>query len=357
MKRKSHPLITKGILILLSLILLIFISSYAWFTDTSKPITASGISAKSSASSDFEVAVGFSTHKGTDDTYLVSEFTKNEFNFNNLKVGTKIYSLFDDWTPLDLTGDGYTIVRPGLTGNNTEVDDKNPSFSTPTPNREYLAFDFIFRAPSPTSVSLAADSLVITPCEESGGASIPDSNKLVDKAISDFNASTYGKGSFSKDAIVGALRLSSIPYKFTESADLALDVLGNSTTYYADKENFVWLPRPDMKLIPGQSTENYTLQTAGDTTTREHVYWKYDASTTPIGCSQETYNGTLIVGSPTTEYLMCSVNYPHTETVNNTEVTTYYGKTRILVWIEGTDAESRRALAGGRFNIHFDLVG
>ena len=35
----------------------------------------------------------------------------------------------------------------------------------------------------------------------------------------------------------------------------------------------------------------------------------------------------------------------------------YYGKVRVRIWIEGTDSESRRALAGGKFNVSFHITG
>ena len=47
---------------------------------------------------------------------------------------------------------------------------------------------------------------------------------------------------------------------------------------------------------------------------------------------------------------------PMTVHENDEDVTYYYGKVRVRIWVDGTDTESRRALSKGKFKFSFDLT-
>ena len=125
MKTNRHSLMAKGIMVLLSLLILIFIITFAWFTPPEERNDAHGISMKTKAGSDFEYAIGFKTSQ-TFGEYLVTDFTNSEnseWDIEKLKVPGKTeadgttpikYNLLYDYQPIDITGDGYTLIRPAM---------------------------------------------------------------------------------------------------------------------------------------------------------------------------------------------------------------------------------------------------
>ena len=52
---------------------------------------------------------------------------------------------------------------------------------------------------------------------------------------------------------------------------------------------------------------------------------------------------------------IAEVTIPHYDA--NDKIDYYLGKVHVNIWIEGVDAEARRAIAGGQFQIHLDLSG
>lgn len=363
MKRKSHPLITKGILILLSLILLIFISSYAWFSNVMVPVQAEGLSAKTAKGSDFEVAVGF--YSSETGEYLTTEFTKDAINLAHLTVGTgadaKEYSIYDNWSPKDLSSDGYKIIRPGLKNSNKEVKEDPFSYTEPTPGKEYLVFDFIFKADTSEEISLASQSYAKAYHEAAvaDGGLIPSSWQGRDDKSE--------MGNFSIDAIVGSLRVSFDPYNFTGAS--FSDVLSDCPTRLVpDTEDSygascIWIPRPDLYLHPlDEDGKSYELQTNVDSSkgTFVHKFWvptEGDAGELKTFPQNKTLIGSANTGGATTVQLSNNPNVHEcpicTSFLRNGD--SYYGKVRVFIWTEGEDSEAKKAVVGGQYYISMDL--
>ncbi len=364
MKRKSHPLITKGILILLSLIVLIFITSYAWFTSINNPVTATNVSITSSKTSNFEVAVGFYSSETGD--YLTTDFTTSTINLAHLTVSEddeEEYSIYDSWSPKDLTGSGgwdgtrYTLIRPGLQNRNKEVKENPFSYTVPTPGKEFLMFDFIFRSDSAAAISLAEKSFAKASCE----AAVADGSLSEDD--------TTGQG-FSVDAIVGSLRVSFDPFNF-QSGDTLSKVLSEDVSRLVCDEgntpgaSCVWIPRPDLFLNqPDRDVESYSLITGlsdNSKGTFNHKYWA--PSTGDTGVEKTFPTNKTLVGSDN-EYGAKTVSLASDSNVKKCKICDfslnedeyYYGKVRVFIWTEGDDAEARKILVGGQYSISMDLL-
>lgn len=356
MKTTRHSLMAKGIMVLLSLIVLIFAATYAWFGAQSE-VDASGITASLRAGVNFEVAIGFAT-SDTGYNYLVSDFSDSA-TLTSLPVTTgnetETYDLLANYSPKDVTGDGTHLYIPLLHENSQtgrrEVVANTTSYTEVTPNREYISFDMLFKCERACNVYIDNGSYIKAGCETTAG----DGSLTTDVAADNKS----DKGNFSKDAVVGAMRVAFVNYNFMDINNIFLDI--NDDDHLKSEAEFIWLPRKDVYLDDSTSP-NWTLHTAqnysgGETAfyqaygdeTIEHKYYDVDEA------NEVTYAKTVNNCNSNT---VVPVNIPHTYTPEGASesVTDYYlGKCRVNIWVEGMDAEARRAIAGGRFFINFDL--
>lgn len=347
MKRKSHPLITKGILILLSLILLIFISSYAWFTRTDTPVTASGLSVKTSSGCNFDLAIGFLNSK-TGGEYKVSDFftdQSSDLDLTNVRVGGSTYNLLADYKPIDLTGTGGKyLIRPAMGPRNREIDRTVSTYTVPTQNKHYISFDFIFRSTSPCTVCLNENSKVRAICEETVG-----DGSLITNDTSRTDKSDYGN--FSVDAVVGATRVAFTNYDGISSYQ---DVMRDSyPTGLNILPEFVWIPRSDIYLSPIIGADTFTLHTSDDSDWSDYqnlanVHKYYDVQ---YPYADVTLQSDKVITKPSDNSIVV-VNIKGEGTDEY-----YYGKTRMNIWVEGLDAEAQRAISGGKFTMNFEFSG
>ena len=277
MKTTSHSLMAKGIMVLLSLLILVFIFTYSWFIPPDYPATASGLSFSTTADIQFHIALGFETV----DTghYVISEFA-DSFDFTRIKVyesftigeganevtidnginGTNgegdnkynEYNLLKAFSPKDLTGNGSTLVRPFMRFKNKGIDTSKTSVESVFDNNvEYISFDIITCSSTPNyNISLADGSYVISAAEaypgrvDSGDSQVDASDsssltyainngieRLTQTDTSLLNtdtqehplvrASSYGISSdennslpgFSEDSVVGAVRIAFTKYQ------------------------------------------------------------------------------------------------------------------------------------------------
>lgn len=354
-KEKSRSYLIKAILLLLSLIVMIFVASFAWFKITPDPAIATGVSAKSSSSKYFDMAVGFeSSVNGYQ--YTMSQYAKNFSLRDVITTDGEHFDVLHDFSPIDLTGDGVTLVRPSMLLKNTDIDRSNHTFTTVSPNKEYICFDMYLRATDPCKVYLDSGSYVKGAIELDGGSLI-QTEKTDDNRKAD-------EGDFSKDAVVGAVRVSFVQYdQFVE---------GEDHENLLDSACLLWLPRPDIHLdtkdengndlsewslstglTPDNTKVDYYAATDGfigySADTFDHHYYTYifdESIGTSGGFVGEDRNYEPTVTDPSKEPI-CELNYKSGDY--------YYGKVQVNIWIEGCDAEARRAMAGGQFKVNFDL--
>lgn len=413
MKTTRHSLLAKGLMVLLSLLVLVFAFTYTWFRDPSAPVTASGLSLSvNSPSTDFEYAIGFSTSQ-TGNHYKHTQFTNEittDLDLEDLVIydpddpqGTfhnKHVNLLYDYTPIDVTGDGYTLVRPAMNYGNWDINTASTNYSQAEANVQYVSFDMIFRSQSPTAtVKLDSGSYAKGNCETyAGDGNLLNANVVSEgENISNFNAKTsesassYKYGPFSRDAIVGAVRVAFL--KYADSDELtANDIVNEDLNEFNPTPALVWIPRPDLFLNNGATTSNqlqkdgltegWTLDTNVSGTksliskaqinpaysTYQHQYYNifedrdqgvsaeiktYDAAIPSVLDSQATGNK-VTFGQQQNLVTLSYINDDNND--GEPDDGYYYGKVRVRIWLEGTDSESRRALAGGKFSVGFHIT-
>ena len=421
MKTTRHSLMAKGIMVLLSLLVLIFAFTYTWFSDPESPVTASGLSMSvRNTSTDFEYAIGFSNSQ-TGGEYKHTQFT-NEVSQNlNLEAllpfdesdTSKTVNLLYDYNPIDITGNGVTLVRPAMNYGNWDINTASSNYSVAEENIQFISFDMIFRTHvANTTIKLDRDSYAKGNCEnysgdgrligassESSGADL-NYNELTSSGVT---SNKYGR--FSRDAIVGAVRVAFLDYEPNDGVDVPVsalvskDLVKEGYAHYAEVPALLWIPRPDLFLnnnasgISDSSADKKTdplswrldtnvtdvdkllvskAQTTSTYRTYKHQYYNvFQVADSGVAPSLATYEDAVAsvlntqAGADTNKVVfgntedLLNLNY-YEDTNNNNEVDAsdyYYGKIRVRIWIEGTDSESRRALAGGKFNVSFHITG
>ena len=298
-------------------------ATYAWFAlNTLANVTVNEV--QIAGHGDLEMT----TAEIPTDTDWKAYLTLTESDFQNLSM-------------IDVSGAGDgTFYRPKTVDNNGEpgsgtdwlnVSDDPTLGDTLTinhngANKDYIKIDLKLRAKSKTPVTVA-----LKEGSELQTVAAPDRLKGTNIA----NKSAYGE--FSKDCVVGGMRVSAV----TKNQDNTVE------------RKFTWIPRPDIKLtVQGDTLENrtYSVDTnvTGDTVTTTHNYVTAE-NKTPTSLTEK-----LITGSITNE---TDTNITQFITLNNsTKYEGYqYGEVTFYVWLEGCDTEARRALVGGKFRLRLLL--
>lgn len=382
MKTTRHSLLAKGLMVLLALLIMVFAFTYSWYTSEPK-VDASGISASIESTGDFEYAIGF-YNNGTAGSYKATAFTKDSsaLNLESLKVydGTSDnkdgqdaggyyhnYNLLHDYKPIDVTGDGRTLIRPAMQYGNKEINMSSLDYSIAEPNTQYISFDLYFRSKSTgVSIKLGDGSWAKGGCEVTSGGSMTGANAT--------NKSTYGD--FSRDAIVGAVRIAFVPYDYSTDlgnipATLA-DYQQNTPEFlhnYAMNETgaLVWLPRPDLHIVePANGGLTGWTLTTNSTAADDKVHKYYNifncqpAKTAAEGgyASNNTkYHTTEAHNNTITPENLTAASQEFTTISNAVKIGDYYyTKVNVRIWVEGTDLEARRATSGGQFEVNFKFT-
>ncbi len=226
----------------------------------------------------------------------------------------------------DITGDGKTLYRPGALETNPDTGELYPSRFEQAVTIDELGYgDFIelnlkFRSTSSMNVYLSGESFVQ-----------PVSTKDTDPNI---------YGSFSKDYIVGAIRV----------AILEVDEKGN------EELKMIWAPMPQIQLI--KSNNKYTLNSNGSTET--YYYYKYNEQSKEIEkykVEKDDFESKLFVlGSTNTDETMAGKSPILTHIESNLEEVIEKHLV-VRVWYEGTDREADQALGGGHVNLNLKFNG
>lgn len=350
-KKRNVSLMIKAIMLLLALIVMIFVASLAWYRSPEAPVNADGLSLQASGSKYFDMAVGFQSTKNNYQ-YTMSQYTKNLNLRDVITADGEHYDVLADFSPVDITGDGVTLVRPSMTDKNKDIDRTGSTFTTVSPNKEYICFDMYFRSDEECMVFLDKGSFVKGAIEETPG----DGNLVNTELLAGGGGRKAKEGNFSKDAVVGAVRIAFVNYEgFVE---------GDDPDNRKDKAELLWLPRPDIHLNTTTTNTGWTLST---NVQPEQIYDYYGATDKLIGFPADTYTHHYYsYGTADDGQQLGDVNYDKTVTdtkrlpiceVKEKIGDFYYGKTQVNIWIEGCDAEARRAVSGGQFQINFDLAG
>ena len=407
--------ITKNLIMMLVMLVVIFIAIFAWYSNNDT-VTASGtqISAKSADNVELALPVKsgnsyvFPTSNSswsTEIDFKESEFFKDlvkditsdgeQFVIPNFKTGSiesgRVVIADDVWEP------GLSS-KEALTNSSALDDDQY----------NYISFDFYIRAKQ-KKISVTGESFLAAGSEKGikDDGTIGEEKPLVGNDI--YRKSTYGgnkpEQSFSSDAIVGAMRVSLVGAPVS-----AVGVTSNQVTEtISGNQNldFLWLPRPDVHLNTTSTQNGWTLTTGvhptnnpnNDSTYMHSFFFGKTVSNTvkkglearkywdPVNYPQETSKPSDVTDSTVFRVsktlndndLGAKGHYPTlgksaeiandapesskgikftagTEPGDNRETTGYYVyKYTLNIWIEGEDAEARRSMNKGVFNLELDF--
>lgn len=320
----------KRLLFLVNIVLmvaLIVVASYAWFNrNTINTVDVDQIAFE--GSSDLEVSL-----TGDDTDYGFS----------------KTMSITTNSLSNEITGDGipanfrHAVTTSSASNSTILVPDtaQLSKWENAVSGKDYIVQNVYFRSKEQISVYLGSGSYVKGADEINGNSLVGSAQRLSSaKGIVDSSGNPV---SVSKDCVVGATRVA-----FLNSA---------GTT-----RSFTWIPRANIfydtkgenKIIYGGTaydsdnlTDSYANNPMCPLTSTHYYYTTTGTAATSanvIAGAKALSSGSAVAGSKVVELTTLDGEY-------------YKGSAQIVIWIEGCDAEARRAFAGGKFGIHFQFIG
>ena len=388
--RSRRYLITKNLILMLVMVVLIILAVLAWFTFT-KTVSAEQITVKA-ISSQIDIAE------------CVKTYGYSSQDEQTLTDGPGVFGDTVTFGPYNLkkdcTGDGENLIVPDFnvakdfvevkqTGkevnlNGTPRDAYSNLYSDKQkrlhPDQdpidyEYIQCEFYVRSKN-KELDLSGESYLISESEE-------NSINLFSTPSSD-KQSAYGN--FNVDALVGAIRVAfnaesciSCSQHWENGSLIREGTNAPNTGRASSEKTLLWLPRPDVYLnvSTGSEINNWTIQhsplnpaNAEETTlhnkTYKHTYYKQTGSgltfedpdsSGKTKCSSALDNNIPILGQ---NYNITDFDNVNPTKINgivvdssDTSVTDEYYLTKITmnIWIEGSDAEARRAMDRAKFSL------
>ena len=314
--RKTGMLIAKNVIVMLVLIIVALFSSFSWFTEYAKAF-ASGVSVESKAPDGLEIAiVAHGDDAPADKDYVEGKITLNAQNCKFLK----------DLYFTEITGSGKNdeFYKPKLNqSNGVATPDVDADWDEAIPNGHYISFDLYMRSKSEQTIYLQ-ESTSVRPL-----STVLTWADGVDGSL--YNPTTSGK--FSRDAIVGATRLSIV-----DSSD--------------KKElKMLWIPAPNIRLSDtADSLVDNVFNSEADS--YKHNYYEVTAD----GKSQATAEN--VVTNSDSNKLYTLGQKKEIANLGGWVGTNGYYTDYITChfWIEGEDDEARLALTGGKFKLSLELA-
>lgn len=312
-KRDTKSLVMKNLIVMAVLIILALTGVISWFTNKTKA-TADGINVICEAPDGLEVAI-------------VPHGSNEKLNYQAGKIDlTKCESLSDLFSNLsfeELTSDGLHFYKPKLnqSGSTVTVDTtdkwldaedyayKNHSDGTSIP---YLSLDIYMRSKNAHTIVLGSDTYIKPNSDKLNGADSGNKSEL---------------GDFSKDCIVGAVRMST--------------VVGN--------EPKLWIPAPNILYDYDKGTVSTEIKDKNSESFK-HKYWKVtDLKPSP---NEQEAEGVIVNNNCNYEIgENDALNIELLQDVDNL----FKGKFTLNIWIDGEDAEARQAMVGGKFTASIKL--
>ncbi|MBQ4647597.1 MAG: hypothetical protein IJB76_00360 [Clostridia bacterium] len=313
-KTKQFKAVLRLVVLIFTIISLLIGTAWSWFADQ-KEATASGISMTMQTADFLAVSIdgGNTFHSSID--------ILNDSMFENLDMR-------------DLTsGDGKTLLIPAFTGEIGELKvDGSKTWSNAVENVDYISLPLTFRSSVAADIYIAAGTKVVTNCEivKADGAISPE----VLLGEDTHNPSSYGN--FSKDAIVGALRMS------------AIDESNNV--------KFIWIPRPDVFLTVSNNLQSYALRVGADTIgTTSRTHYCYDSAYNPVSYAKTTLSSAGAFSADVNKAPADATT--KLGTADTPDGNGYFTcNAHINIWFDGCDNEARRALSNGEYKLLLNFV-
>lgn len=311
-KRDTKSLVMKNLIVMAVLIAIALTGVISWLTNKTEA-TADGINVICEAPKGLKIAVvQHGDPAPSDDEYTDEDITLTKEDYPFLK----------EQSIIEITSDGTDFYKPKLTQENGKAKPDTSSEWDVADKDSYLSIDVYMKTGDEHMVYL-----------NSGTEISPNSTTLTGEN----SGNKSDDGNFSKDCIVGAVRLSTVSTVSTvDSTDSTIKNL--------------WIPAPQIHYDGDKKV--VTLNNAfGDTF--KHKYWKVTKETgKPQGTKPEEYDGVI---TNTKNDFKLGKNYKFANLKKQPGDKYATGMTTVNIWVDGEDDEARFAMVGGKFKATIKL--
>lgn len=312
-KRDTKSLVMKNLIVMAVLIIIALTGVISWFTNKTEA-TADGINVTCEAPKGLKIAVV----RHGDPAPKVDDETK--WSEGEITLTKEDYPFLKEQSIIEITSDGTDFYKPKLTQENGKAKPDTSSVWDVADKDSYLSIDVYMKTGDDHMVYL-----------NSGTEISPNSTTLTGENP----GNKSDDGNFSKDCIVGAVRLSTV------SDDSKLKNL--------------WIPAPQIHY--DSVNKEVTLDnTSGDTF--KHMYWKVTKDSDgkigmPQGTTPVEYEGVI---TNTNKDFKLGNNYDFAKLTKKQPSDKYAtGMTTVNIWVDGEDDEARFAMVGGKFKATIKL--
>lgn len=312
-KRDTKSLVMKNLIVMAVLIIIALTGVISWFTNKTEA-TADGINVTCEAPKGLKIAVV----RHGDPAPKVDDETK--WSEGEITLTKEDYPFLKEQSIIEITSDGTDFYKPKLTQENGKAKPDTSSVWDVADKDYYLSIDVYMKTGDDHMVYL-----------NSGTEISPNSTTLTGENP----GNKSDDGNFSKDCIVGAVRLSTV------SDDSKLKNL--------------WIPAPQIHY--DSVNKEVTLDnTSGDTF--KHMYWKVTKDSDgkigmPQGTTPVEYEGVI---TNTNKDFKLGKNYDFAKLTKKQPSDKYAtGMTTVNIWVDGEDDEARFAMVGGKFKATIKL--
>lgn len=324
-KRDTKSLVMKNLIVMAVLIIIALTGVISWFTNKTDA-TADGINVTCKAPDGLEIAI-------------VPHGSNEELKYQTgtITLTKDKYPFLKQLSMEEITSDGRYFYKPKITQDSSGafvdttsdepwINAENAYINNFSANSSlsYLSVDVYMRSEGLHKIILSS-STSVTP---------QDKDKLTGNVEDIANKSNMG--AFSKNCIVGAVRVST--------------VVGNEC-------NNLWIPAPNIRYYKDE-TGKWLVDTkivSNVSGTFEHKYWEVDHSTSKrIGDKTKTKAADKVITNDKGDYSL-GVN-KDLLTLSPDGPDCYTGMVTLNLWIDGEDAEARQAFVGGRFSADFKFA-
>ena len=313
-KRDTKSLVIKNLIVMAVLIIIALTGVISWFTNKTEA-TADGINVICEASKGLKIAVVQHGEPAPD----VNDET--QWSEGEITLTKEDYPFLKEQSIIEITSDGTDFYKPKLTQENGKAKPDTSSEWDVADKDSYLSIDVYMKTGEDHMVYL-----------NSGTEISPISTTLTGEQ----SGNKSDDGDFSKDCIVGAVRLSTV-----NSADSKLKNL--------------WIPAPQIHY--DSDKKEVTLgNTSGDTF--KHKYWKVTKNSDgktgkPTGTAPVEYKDVI---TNTNNDFKLGKNYDFAMLTKKQPSDKYAsGMTTVNIWVDGEDDEARFAMVGGKFKATIKL--
>lgn len=313
-KRDTKSLVIKNLIVMAVLIIIALTGVISWFTNKTEA-TADGINVICEAPKGLKIAVVQHGEPAPD----VNDET--QWSEGEITLTKEDYPFLKEQSIIEITSDGTDFYKPKLTQENGKAKPDTSSEWDVADKDSYLSIDVYMKTGEDHMVYL-----------NSGTEISPISTTLTGEQ----SGNKSDDGDFSKDCIVGAVRLSTV-----NSADSKLKNL--------------WIPAPQIHY--DSDKKEVTLgNTSGDTF--KHKYWKVTKNSDgktgkPTGTAPVEYKDVI---TNTNNDFKLGKNYDFAILTKKQPSDKYAsGMTTVNIWVDGEDDEARFAMVGGKFKATIKL--